>query len=142
MTKEEEKIMKWSRLFGGPIPQTRVPHPSGHELAGPGHLDRMLAEANTALNAAGAPEETDGPMLEAFVSVMDDNTDNAREAIRRLSPTDSARLAFYARELGRVLSEEDMFREAEDRRQARLSHRDRTAVDELLGQGQDVPDTD
>lgn len=131
--------MKWSRLFGGPAPQPRVPHPSGYDpeiKVHPRSWVALLAEQD----AAGVPEDADMLMLAAFVSVTEDNTDSAREAIRRLSPGNGAVLAFYARELGRVLSEEDMFREAEDRRRARLSHRDRTAVDDLLGQG--VPEID
>lgn len=137
-------IMRWTQLFGRRVPHPgnydaiKVPHPSGYDPEIARDYSEALSGLSAVLDAAGVPGDTDTIMVTAFVSVMEDNTDGAREAIRDLSPGDSALLAFYARELSRVLGEEDMFRESQDRRRARLSYRDRTAVDELLGQG--VPD--
>lgn len=58
-------------------------------------------------------------MVRAFVAVIMDEPDTARDTIRDLSPRDRALLSFTLEELTRLVSEEEEFRRTADRRRAR-----------------------
>jgi hypothetical protein len=57
--------------------------------------------------------------VQAFANVAEDNLDDARDIVRRMSPRDRATLLFTLRELTEMAEDEDMLRRNEDRRRVR-----------------------
>lgn len=68
--------------------------------------------------------ELDAPAVRAFLSVVTDDPDTARDIIRSMSPRDRAVLSFLLRDTGRIVEEEDSLRDTAERRRARYSHPD------------------
>ena len=66
----------------------------------------------------------DMDMVRAFVAILMDEPDTARETVRDMSPRDRTLLSFTLGELSRLVSEEDDFRRMADRRRARVSFED------------------
>lgn len=66
------------------------------------------------------PEDLDA--VRVLVLVIKGDADSARDIVRRMSPRDRAVLTFFLREAGRIVEEEDSFREQADRNQAREGH--------------------
>lgn len=70
-----------------------------------------------------------GLEVRIFGHVVRDDPDGARDKIRTLSRPELGLLLFYAGELSRLVSEEDMFRTDTDRRAARRTYDDSLSPD-------------
>lgn len=81
------------------------------------NIDR--GDSGTSIHLASA-EDMDA--VRVFLAVVQDVPDTGREIVRRMSPKDRAVLAFYLRDAGRIVEEEEGFRETQDRRNARDTH--------------------
>lgn len=72
--------------------------------------------------------EADMMSVRTLIHVLQDEPDKARSVVRTLSRPEVGLLLFYAGELSRIVSEEDMFRTDADRRTARRTF-ERTDAD-------------
>jgi hypothetical protein len=79
----------------------------------------------------------DMEMVQAFLAVIMDEPDTARDTIRNLSSRDRALLSFTLDELSRIVSEEEDFRRTADRRRAR-EDRERSLEDIVEGHLRDI----
>lgn len=85
-------------------------------------------------NVIGNPDTIEavpsgGLEVPIFGHVVRDDPDGARDKIRTLSRPELGLLLFYAGELSRLVSEEDMFRTDTDRRAARRTYDDNLSPD-------------
>jgi hypothetical protein len=99
---------------------------------------RMLKVTEPTPAADGEPGERnirlnrreDMDMVRAFVAVLRDDPDSARDIVRDMPPRDRALLSFTLEEMTRVVSEQEDFRRMEDRRAAREARETRRDTDE------------
>jgi len=80
----------------------------------------------------------DMDMVRAFIAVLRDEPDTARDIIRDLSPRDRALLSFTLEEVTRLVSEEEDFRRTRDRRTAREAYGDTSLGDIVRGHLRDM----
>lgn len=99
-------------------PKVYAPAPDGKPGSEPG-------ERNIRLNRA---EDMD--MVRAFVAVLRDDLDSARDIVRDMSPRDRALFSFTLEEMTRLVFQQEDFRRVEDRRAAREAREARRDTDE------------
>jgi hypothetical protein len=88
------------------------------------YADRPQSAESPAASGTGGEDirldrAEDMDMVRAFIAVLLDELETARDTIRELSPRDRALLSFTLEEVTRLVSEEEDFRRTADRRLAR-----------------------